>query len=517
MKTLHLSIIVVIIASFVVLLGSINYSYGELVPKTLSQLYDEYKGKTILTGEVISITDKPSANLTSYDIKTDQFLTRPEKYALVTASAPRETNEKYIVYPHFKVGDKVQLYLDRGSAGYALSPYSFKMDEGCSSGFGPSYLDFEPTHGGVASEPVRFLDLNGNIIGIPTVNQKNRLSYDVFNYSPLNKTTIDMNITLNDDPNPIFHDTRQLDLKPCTGKTLTWNFVPTQMGNYTITLRQIWGIYDNKIILGNYLITNYGFSPTQITKTDMLSPLKQFKSNVLGKDIQCKEGFELVIKSEDGSPACVKQDTAGKLIERGWAKEIILQNVTKTSPIQTPQKITVAPESDHSSPSPMPITVWGHQDTFDHAKSLAGMSWISLPTKVPPNLTLAPIRVKTDSAVTIISVIYTPPGVSTSDNVTGDQVANAGGFSVTYWKQAGPPEANQTRQFEIVAKAFPNTTSLATINGHQALIFPNEIQINAGICIDKTNCSLMIDIGSRTLNSTELRPIAESIAILPHN
>src|SRR3989475_10629248 len=177
--TLHLSII----AIAVIALSIINYSYEELTPKTLSQLYDEYKGKTIVTGEVISINDKPSENLTSYDIKTDQFLTRPEKYTLVTASAPHDTNEKDDVYPHFKVGDKVQLYLDRGSAGYALSSYSFKMDKGCSSSFGPSYLDFEPPHSAPALDTIRVLDPNGNIIGIPAVNQKIRLSYEVGNYS----------------------------------------------------------------------------------------------------------------------------------------------------------------------------------------------------------------------------------------------------------------------------------------------------------------------------------------------
>ena len=315
MKTLHLSIF----AIAVITLSITNYSYEELTPKTLSQLYDEYKGKTILTGEVISLTDKPSENFTSYDIKTDQFLTRPEKYTLVTASAPSETNEKDIVYPHFKVGDKVQLYLDRGSAGYALSPYSFKMDKRCSS-FGPSYLDFEPTHGGVASQPIQFLDLNGNIIGIPTLNQKIHLSYEANNYSPLNRTTIDMNITLNDNPNPIFHDTQQLDLKPRTGKTITWNFVPTQMGNYTIKLRQNWGIYDNKIILGNYTITNYGFSPTQITKTESLSPLKQFKENHDAYSVSCGQSLSLVV-SKTNIPACVKDSTARKLWDRGWVNK----------------------------------------------------------------------------------------------------------------------------------------------------------------------------------------------------
>src|SRR6267143_587332 len=129
-----------------------------------------------------------------------------------------------------------------------------------------------------------------------------------------------MNITLNDNPNPIVHDTRQLDLKPCIGKTVTWNFVPTQMGNYTVTLRQSWGIYDNKIILGNYTIANYGFSPTQITKTDLMSPLKQFKSGIAVYDVKCKQGLLLVIKKSDNSPACVKPQTAHKLAERGWVE-----------------------------------------------------------------------------------------------------------------------------------------------------------------------------------------------------
>jgi hypothetical protein len=168
-------------------------------------------------------------------------------------------------------------------------------------------------------------------------------------------------------------------------------------------------------------------------------------------------------------------------------------------------------------PSPLPLTLWGKQDSLEHAKSVTGMSWVSLPTLVPQDLTLAPIRVKSDSYVTSISAIYTPLGVTTSDNDTNEEVANAGGFSILYLKQIGAPGANETRQFEKVAQQFPNAISLDIINGHQALIEPNEIQINAGNCMGKTNCSLLIILGSRTLNSTELKPIAESIAILPHN
>ena len=36
----------------------------------------------------------------------------------------------------------------------------------------------------------------------------------------------------------------------------------------------------------------------------------------------------MIIKSEDRTPACVKPDTAGILVERGWAKEFVTTNQT---------------------------------------------------------------------------------------------------------------------------------------------------------------------------------------------
>ena len=54
------------------------------------------------------------------------------------------------------------------------------------------------------------------------------------------------------------------------------------------------------------------------TKVD--KPLKQFKSGISIQNIHCIEGLQLVIKAEDGSPGCVKSDTAQILVKRGWAK-----------------------------------------------------------------------------------------------------------------------------------------------------------------------------------------------------
>ncbi|MDE1813832.1 MAG: hypothetical protein KGH87_00890 [Thaumarchaeota archaeon] len=55
------------------------------------------------------------------------------------------------------------------------------------------------------------------------------------------------------------------------------------------------------------------------TVTITLDPLKQFKSGIAAQDVTCKQNLQLVIKSEDGSPACVKLDAAYMLIKRGWA------------------------------------------------------------------------------------------------------------------------------------------------------------------------------------------------------
>ncbi|MGI0017146.1 MAG: hypothetical protein ACREA1_00390 [Nitrosotalea sp.] len=52
-------------------------------------------------------------------------------------------------------------------------------------------------------------------------------------------------------------------------------------------------------------------------------PLRIFHLGVPVKDIICKGDLQLIIKAEDGSPACVKLDTATKLVEYGWATQTL--------------------------------------------------------------------------------------------------------------------------------------------------------------------------------------------------
>lgn len=69
-----------------------------------------------------------------------------------------------------------------------------------------------------------------------------------------------------------------------------------------------------KISLSDYLVT------FAVSKSGILSPLKQIRHGIAPKDVTCWKGFQLIFKATDNSPACVKPDTASKLVEYGWAK-----------------------------------------------------------------------------------------------------------------------------------------------------------------------------------------------------
>ncbi len=55
-----------------------------------------------------------------------------------------------------------------------------------------------------------------------------------------------------------------------------------------------------------------------IPDTSSMTPRAQMLAGLSASQVMCKEGLNLVIKAENGSPACVKASTVYKLIERSW-------------------------------------------------------------------------------------------------------------------------------------------------------------------------------------------------------
>ncbi len=93
--------------------------------------------------------------------------------------------------------------------------------------------------------------------------------------------------------------------------TITASYIPVNQTNSSIS-NAVNPINVTKSF--QFTIENQTMPTPQVTP----HPLTQFKSGVAAKDIKCQSDLQLVIKSEDGSPACVKPQTAQRLIALGW-------------------------------------------------------------------------------------------------------------------------------------------------------------------------------------------------------
>ena len=60
------------------------------------------------------------------------------------------------------------------------------------------------------------------------------------------------------------------------------------------------------------------FHPEKVEDLSILAPLKQIHFNISPSDVECKSEKILIIKSSNGSPACVNPSSADKLESLGW-------------------------------------------------------------------------------------------------------------------------------------------------------------------------------------------------------
>ena len=73
------------------------------------------------------------------------------------------------------------------------------------------------------------------------------------------------------------------------------------------------------------LITLVGTTPFQIASAENMeqniSLKKQMMAGIDVYEIQCNDGYNLVLKITDWSPACCKSSSVDQLIQRGWAAD----------------------------------------------------------------------------------------------------------------------------------------------------------------------------------------------------
>lgn len=75
-----------------------------------------------------------------------------------------------------------------------------------------------------------------------------------------------------------------------------------------------------------------GFCTARQSSESSPSPLKQFNSGIAPNNVTCNSGLQLIIKAEDGSPACVGPENVANLVERGWAKQAFYYHDTHVEP-----------------------------------------------------------------------------------------------------------------------------------------------------------------------------------------
>jgi len=174
------------------------------------------------------------------------------------------------------------------------------------------YNPDEPLVRGAPSN-LRFIDIFGNSLSSVNLNQKTSVIYDIANGDSKKcvmevEIFIEFNVKENDRTEQILNEKLSKTLEPGEGTRLTWDFNPSREGVYNVRVIPTgFPSHDSAITV---------YSPSQHD----FPPLKQIENGVLPENVACKNGMKLIFKSTDGSPSCVFNSTAKKLIERGWAK-----------------------------------------------------------------------------------------------------------------------------------------------------------------------------------------------------
>jgi hypothetical protein len=318
-------------------------------------LLDSYNNSDlVLVGKIISLSQVATTtsslsqypNQTRYDIQVEQYYKNPQQFHLVTVYG----YEKGIYLsqdPTYDVGDRVFLYLHNEHGHYQIQSDSLKLDNNCDArGMIPmATLPFEPPAISSAAIGHSFYasDSKGNAPEFFLRENNVTINFDEQNILPVVKdATVELIVKTNNDTKIVMDDKKSVTVQACNGQIpMKWIFIPTIGGQYTVQVNVTGGYnFGNRYVFYSEPVVNTGFRVLEnsggpvVEKAQLVSPLKQFKSGIAAKDVTCRPGFWLVFKTSDGSPACVKTDTAYALIHRGWAKEVSQTSLHITSTVQ---------------------------------------------------------------------------------------------------------------------------------------------------------------------------------------
>ena len=276
---------------------------------------DLYKASDmVFYGQVIS-KQAGSGSDYYYQIKVQTFFKNPQMSDSITV-AGHKPSEGHVAYPQFEIGDKAIFYIEKQEGINVISPYSTKAGEGCDihAFLGPAPIPGEPIVRGPPSPLDLATDVNVTTHGPFTVNQSVLITYHVWNNFPQSRNvTVELTATNQNDTTIHFYKKQSVGVDACDSNAVNWTFVPTKSGTYIVNATENTTFRAGE----SFEVVGSDLSVT-VNSTHVISPLKQFKSGIGALDVTCKTGLQLVIKSEDHSPACVTPEHVTRLIQNGW-------------------------------------------------------------------------------------------------------------------------------------------------------------------------------------------------------
>jgi len=311
---------------------------------------DLYKASDmVFHGQVISKQTGPGPDYYYYQVKVDTFFKNPQTSDSITV-AGHKSEGGHVSYPQFEMGDTAIFYINKTDGINTISPYSQIAGNACNvqSFLESSPISANPKIGPAPSSHIYIEDAKGVMPYIPLINHTAVFhDDDVWNIYPESRMVpITLSIRVEyDGQQQVFNQTQTLEMQACSGPgKVQWNFVPTKVDNYIAT------VSDDKSKIAMSFNSVYNYTADSIISP----PLKQFKSGVAPKDVKCNDGFLLTFKAEDGSPVCVKPETAKKLYEHGWASVLTIR-IENNIPLNYTQNVHMPYTNENKTSSPLQL------------------------------------------------------------------------------------------------------------------------------------------------------------------
>ncbi|MBI5146081.1 MAG: hypothetical protein HZA84_02550 [Thaumarchaeota archaeon] len=332
-----------------IIISAVNYTaYGLWEPETTERLLEQ--SETVFVGTITSVNvlefersntydvvengvsriiiENYTQTLDEYTVSIEEFLKNPQESHTITMleATVGGVPGRSVSIGGFELGDRVLFYVPKIDGTNQYSPESFKIPKHCDA---KSVLE-KPRIDGV--NDFRMMQDGTIIQNNFTANKKIQFVFDK-DLRTLNGSGFSVDVAISkiiDKKNrqPILQESIHAESKQCEWvATAKWDFVPTA-GEYTMWMSDAEDGYSGRSTYsGGFSVIENTSIKTQlnpyVSDTLVTSPLQQFKSGIPLDKIQCKDNLQLVIKTRDSSPACVKSGNKAKLIERKWATVII--------------------------------------------------------------------------------------------------------------------------------------------------------------------------------------------------